>query len=165
MTRGGRLQQSLLAASKTGWRELYRRPVSALLTPPVWGVVLPRRLWAHSHDVDNVGGIDSTQRRPLSVSFHTPQGGGFSAGHKDDDGVAYDPHAVPCLTRLRRIYAHSSVLKGGQCAAHTPPPFTFCYPPVEGIPFFYNSSPILLCLSPHLGGKVYNLINVFDNLK
>lgn len=124
--------------SKTGRRELYRHPVSALLTPPVWGVVLPRRLQAHSRDVDNGGGIDST-RRPLSVPFHTPQGGGFSAGNEDDDGAAYDPHAVPRLTRLHGIYARSGVLEGGRCAAHTPPLFTFCYPPVEGFLFFYNS--------------------------
>ena len=168
MTRGGRLQQSLPipplvlfipAASKTGWRELYHRPVSALLTPPVWGVVLPHRLQAHSCDVDNGGGVDSTHC-PLSVPFHTPQGGGFSAGNEDDDGAAYDPHAVPRLTRLHGIYARSGILEGGRCAAHTPPPFTFCYPPVEGIPFFLQQffdrgwckSPILLCLSPYLGG-------------
>ena len=162
MTRGGRLCWSLpipplvlliLAVSKTGRHELYCRPVSALLTPPVWGVVLPRRLRAHSRDVDNGGGIVWNQRRPLSVPFHTPQGGGFSASTEDDDGAAYDPHAIPCLTRLRGIYACSSILKGGQCAAHTLPPFTFCYPPVEGIPFFLQQFPHSTSFIPPFGGE------------
>ena len=140
------------AASKTGWRELYRRPVSAFLTPPVWGVVLPRRLWAHSRDVDNGGGIVWNQRRPLSVPFHTPQGGGFSAGNEDDDGAVYDPHTIPRLTRLRGIYTRSGVLEGGQCAAHTPPPFTFCYPLFRGFLFFKTVPPFYLVYPPIWGG-------------